>query len=212
MSKTPSWSEKKALLLSLENTSDALQGINDSLMKGTTLKAYEEKVGGLVRCFLLLCKHARLFLPIAIARSLVLTRFLLSPFAPSAVSLTTTTKKLYSSVESLDDKKEELKKAMAAHVENGKITKEEKSMLIQQVEQKIETLTSNLDAARKAGQGKKVEKITELLKKANTRRETLEGISVDFCPPLKAEPQIAKLRKELIPLMRIEAKAKVSGN
>ncbi|GMI43398.1 hypothetical protein TrCOL_g9687 [Triparma columacea] len=112
--------------------------------------------------------------------------------------------KLYSSVESLEEKKDELKKMMASHVEEGTLTRREKEVLLGQVESKIGTAEENL----KGADGKKKDKIEEVMKKLKARKELIEGAKINWSPPLKAQPQIDKLRKELIPLMKIEEKAK----
>ncbi|GMI21503.1 hypothetical protein TrRE_jg115, partial [Triparma retinervis] len=112
--------------------------------------------------------------------------------------------KLYSNAESLEEKKEELKKMMATHVEEGTLTRREKELLLSQVEGKISTAEEN----QKGAEGKKKTKIEEVVKKLKARKELIGGAKINWSPPLKAQPQIDKLRKELVPLMKIEEKAK----
>ena len=111
---------------------------------------------------------------------------------------------LYSNAESLEEKKEELKKMMATHVEEGTLTRREKELLLSQVEGKISTAEEN----QKGAEGKKKTKIEEVVKKLKARKELIGGAKINWSPPLKAQPQIDKLRKELVPLMKIEEKAK----
>ena len=109
-------------------------------------------------------------------------------------SLDATEQKVYDSVEDLDEKMNEVRTSMAAHVEAGTLTSTEKALLLEQVDAKLEEATA-------AKQAKKVENLSK-------RKETIEKSDGAFLPPLKAEVHISKCRDEIVPLKKVEAAAK----
>ncbi len=123
----------------------------------------------------------------------------------TGVSLGPLEQRLYDGVESLDEKREETKKAMKEQVEEkGELTKAEKELLLAQVSEKIQVLRDNATSAT----GKKAEKISEMLEKVEQRKAKIEKIDGTFVPSLKTEPQIKKLTAEVLKLEEVEAKAK----
>ena len=117
---------------------------------------------------------------------------------------------LYDAVSADDLQKKEaiVKKEMAAQVEAGHLTKEEKAMLLSQVADKIETLKGEVDEAVREGKSKKTAKLVTLRDKALARQEMLEKITPVPPHKLKHEPEIQKLRAEMRPLQKLEATAK----
>lgn len=117
---------------------------------------------------------------------------------------------LYDAVSADDLQKKEaiVKKEMAAKVEAGHLTKEEKATLLSQVADKIETLKGEVDEAVREGKSKKTAKLVTMRDKALARQETLEKITPVPPHKLKHEPEIQKLRAEMRPLQKLEATAK----
>jgi hypothetical protein len=112
------------------------------------------------------------------------------------------------SVTSLDDKASKVKDLMHKHVEEGRVTAEERQQLLSQVRERVQTLTKEIEEAKAAGKPKRVETLTANKSKAQERQKTLESISPQAPHPLKNEAEIAKLRKELEPLLEVEDGAK----
>lgn len=117
---------------------------------------------------------------------------------------------LYDAVSADDLQKKEaiVKKEMAAKVEAGHLTKEEKATLLSQVADKIETLKGEVDEAVREGKSKKTAKLVTMRDKALARQEMLEKITPVPPHKLKHEPEIQKLRAEMRPLQKLEATAK----
>lgn len=117
---------------------------------------------------------------------------------------------LYDAVSADDLQKKEaiVKKEMAAQVEAGYLTKEEKAMLLSQVADRIETLKGEVDEAVRDGKSKKTAKLVTMRDKALARQEMLEKIAPVPPHKLKHEPEIQKLRAEMRPLLQLEATAK----
>eukprot|EP00563_Minutocellus_polymorphus_P005007 CAMPEP_0181027346 /NCGR_PEP_ID=MMETSP1070-20121207/4118_1 /TAXON_ID=265543 /ORGANISM="Minutocellus polymorphus, Strain NH13" /LENGTH=451 /DNA_ID=CAMNT_0023104587 /DNA_START=61 /DNA_END=1416 /DNA_ORIENTATION=+ len=117
---------------------------------------------------------------------------------------------LYDAVSADDLQKKEVivKKEMATQVEAGKLTKEEKAILLGQVADKIETLKGEVDEAVREGKSKKAAKLVAMRDKAVARQEMLEKITPVASHKLKHEPEIQKLRAEMRPLQKLEDAAK----
>eukprot|EP00578_Thalassiosira_sp_NH16_P031364 CAMPEP_0181081340 /NCGR_PEP_ID=MMETSP1071-20121207/3051_1 /TAXON_ID=35127 /ORGANISM="Thalassiosira sp., Strain NH16" /LENGTH=457 /DNA_ID=CAMNT_0023162883 /DNA_START=49 /DNA_END=1422 /DNA_ORIENTATION=+ len=110
---------------------------------------------------------------------------------------------------SITTKAERLKKLMQQQVENGgQLMQHEIDRLLQQVEEKIDAFDADIDAATKMSQEKKVAKLTAQREKAVARKQMLEGHTAQSPPKLKHDAQIAKLSKELQPLLKLEATVK----
>ena len=112
------------------------------------------------------------------------------------------------SAKSLSDKAARLKELMHSQVEAGTITASEKTFLLEQVTERIENVEKELTEAEKAKKPKRVENLQKNLAKANERKEMLSNISPTRPHALKNQAQIAKLRKDLVPLLKIESSAK----
>ena len=109
---------------------------------------------------------------------------------------------------SLDEKVSHVRDLMHKQVDDGKITAEERRVLLEQVSDRLDDLERNIADAKKDGKKKKVENLTAAKAKAEERKAKLSNISPVPPHPLKNEPQIAKLRKELLPLLEVEDAAK----
>lgn len=112
------------------------------------------------------------------------------------------------SMSSLEEKEGVVRKAMHSQVENGNITKLEKSNLLEQVTEKLDTINKELKEAEKEKKPKKVEKLTAMKEKATARKEMLENIEPIAPHRLRHEAEITKLRAELRPIQKIEDSAK----
>ena len=124
--------------------------------------------------------------------------------------LTDSEQEWYNSV-SLDDlaqKEAMTKKEMAAHVEEGRLTSREKSFLLSQVSDKIEKLKKEISEAESEKKSKKVDTLSQVKRKAEERKKVIEGISPQPPRRLKHHAEIAKLRQELKPLLKLEDSAK----
>jgi len=112
------------------------------------------------------------------------------------------------SMTSLQEKLACVRELMHKQVEDGKITKEERQQLIEQVCEKLEKLASDIGEAEKEGKVKRVENLKVAETKAEARKEKLQSTKTVSPPPLKNENELAKLRKEMKPLLEIEVAAK----
>jgi len=118
---------------------------------------------------------------------------------------------LYDTV-SVDDLKEKhniVKEAMQKQVEvDGNITAEEREQLLSQVSDRLETIDAELDSLKDQKKPKRVEKLTAMKTKAEQRKAMLTKISPKAPAPLKYQSEILELRKELVPLEKLEEGAK----
>ena len=111
--------------------------------------------------------------------------------------------------ESFYDESSELKEKYAhvqqesnKHVEEGKLTLDERRILVEMNEKRIETLMAEKSSAS----------VAEKLKKALTRKAQLQSLrddvlsihSTSYPPPLRHESKISALRKKLLPLQALE--------
>ena len=109
----------------------------------------------------------------------------------------------------LEEKQTLIKDQMHQMVDDGRITTLEKSLLLAQVNDRLEVLAKERDEAEKNGQSKKVEKLKNLQEKAEARKEKLSKIPPKpDLPPLKHHAEIFKLRSELKPLLELEEGAR----
>lgn len=112
------------------------------------------------------------------------------------------------SMDSLIQKEALVKKEMQQQVDDGKLTKAEKEMLLEQVSEKISKVEEECADAKKENKPKKLEKLKTMMKKMQTRKKKLEDIVAQPPHKLKHEPEIVKLRVEMAPLQKIEDGAK----
>lgn len=108
------------------------------------------------------------------------------------------------SVTALEEKQAILRDSMHQQVDDGMITAKDKSQLLAQVTERLETIQKDL---KEAGP-KKAEKLKAAQEKAEARKEKLTQISPRPPPPLKHYEEIFRLRKELQPLLDLEQGAK----
>jgi hypothetical protein len=116
----------------------------------------------------------------------------------------------YDSVSSnaLDEKVEHVKTLMHQQVDDGLLTSKEKTQLVSQVQERLETLSKDLAEAEKENKAKKVEKLKDIMKKAEARKEKLSKITPKGPHRLKHEAEILKLRAEMQPLLDLEEGSK----
>ncbi|KAL7489242.1 hypothetical protein ACHAW6_014817 [Cyclotella cf. meneghiniana] len=104
-------------------------------------------------------------------------------------------KSFYDSTIELSEKMEHVQKEATKHIEEGMLTSEERKILIEMNEKRIQSLMSEENSASVAEQLKKAVARKELLNR-NTEEATL--------PPLRLESHINTLRKKLLPLKALE--------
>lgn len=112
------------------------------------------------------------------------------------------------SMDALKEKETFIKAEMAQHVEKGTVTKVEKEKLINQVTEKTETLEGEIETARKNNKKIRVEKLNGQKDKALERKANLEKITAKSPHPLRNQGEIEKLRKEIQPMVKLEAEAR----
>lgn len=112
------------------------------------------------------------------------------------------------SAKSLADKGAMVKEMMHSQVEAGSLTSPEKSFLLGQVTDRISAVEKDVAEAEKGNKTKRVEVLQKNLAKAIERKEMLNGVVPKRPHPLKNQGQIAKLRKDMVPLLKIESSAK----
>eukprot|EP00978_Attheya_sp_CCMP212_P049233 scaffold634791_cov59-Attheya_sp.AAC.2 len=112
------------------------------------------------------------------------------------------------SIASIGEKEAFIKKEMQAQVEGGEITNTEKVFLVNQVTEKIESMTKEVAEAQAEKKPKKADKLNAIKEKTLARQKMLEGITPVKPHPLRHEAEIAKLRKEMRPLQQLEDSAK----
>ena len=112
------------------------------------------------------------------------------------------------SISSLEEKQKHVRDLMHQQVADGRLTSDEKAMLLNQVTDRIANLSKDIAQAEQDGKKKRVDNLTVAKQKAEDRKALLEGIVPKPLPPLKNEAEIGRLRREMAPLEEIEAKAK----
>jgi hypothetical protein len=112
------------------------------------------------------------------------------------------------SLTSLEEKLSCVRDLMAKQVDSGSITPNEKQQLMEQVKERIQSLEEDVREAKEQNKAKRVENLATQLTKAMSRKEKLLAISTQPPHPLKNEGEIAKLRKELVPILEVEESAK----
>ncbi|KAL7464847.1 hypothetical protein ACHAXS_005177 [Conticribra weissflogii] len=124
-------------------------------------------------------------------------------------------KEFYEDATELEEKMSFLQSEMSAHVDEGRLTLEEKKRLVKMNENRILTLKEERKEATSAALKSSVD---EWLDKARRRKEQLEQLqdevllenerSGTYPPPLRHESQLTKLRKKLLPLQALEEASK----
>ena len=112
------------------------------------------------------------------------------------------------SMDALKEKETSIKAEMSQHVEKGSITKAEKDKLIHQVTEKIQNLEGEIKTAKENNKKVRVQKLNGQKEKALERKENLENITAKSPHPLRNQGEIEKLRKEIQPMIKIEAEAR----
>lgn len=128
----------------------------------------------------------------------------------SGTPLTDPEQSFYDSVSmtSLEEKLAFVKHEMQQQVDDGKLTVAERKTLLQQVSERLTTLSEEKDQAEKNDKAKRVTNLTNAIAKAEERKIKIEKIVTKSPPPLKHEAEIGKLRKELGPLLQVEEASK----
>mmetsp|Transcript_14204 Transcript_14204/g.28916 ORF Transcript_14204/g.28916 Transcript_14204/m.28916 type:complete len:694 (-) Transcript_14204:331-2412(-) len=124
-------------------------------------------------------------------------------------------KEFYEESSELEEKMSFLQSEMSRHVDDGRLTLEEKKRLVKMNEKRIQTLKKERREATSASLKGSVD---EWLEKALRRKEQLEQLPDDvllenerigkYPPPLRYESQLTRLRKKLLPLRALEEASK----
>lgn len=112
------------------------------------------------------------------------------------------------SITVLEEKLTCLRDMMTAQADSGRITTEEKKQLMEQITDRITTLSNEMSEAEIQGKAKRVENLKVQLDKAKARQTKIQSASTILPPKLKNEDAIIKLRKEQLPLLELEKAAK----
>ena len=118
--------------------------------------------------------------------------------------LTDAEQDFYDTTTGLDEKLALCKEAIHDQVENGNVTKFEKEILLQQNAERLATLTEEMNTAK----GQKLEKLKTMKSKATQRKEMLKDIEPQAPHKLKHAIEIARLWKEVVPMLQLEEKCK----
>jgi hypothetical protein len=106
------------------------------------------------------------------------------------------------SLDVLQAKEDYCRKGMHTQVEEGRITKLEREMLLQQVSERLSKVQKELDDA--ADKPKKLEKLKAVQEKVMQRQEVLTAIVPKAPHKLRHEAEIHKLLAEIAPLQHLE--------
>lgn len=109
---------------------------------------------------------------------------------------------------SLEDKEGYVKKEMQKQVEEGKITSLDKERLLNQVGEKLQNLEEEIADATTNNKPKKLQKLQTQKGKLTERNSTLDAIKPLSPPPLRQQPSIEKMRKDMQPLIKLEKEIK----
>ena len=112
------------------------------------------------------------------------------------------------SLTSLEEKLNCVKDMMAKQVDSGQITSDEKKQLLEQIADRLTSLSDELSEAEAQSKAKRVENLKIQIEKTKQRQGKVQSLSTIALPKLKNEDAISKLRKEQLPLLEIEQAAK----
>jgi len=112
------------------------------------------------------------------------------------------------SVDLLSQKETLVKNEMQQQVEDGKLIKSEKEMLLAQVTAKLAKVEEESKNAKKENKPKKLEKLKPVIERLQTRQKKLEDIVPQPPHRLRHEADIVKLRVEMQPLLKLENETK----
>jgi hypothetical protein len=118
--------------------------------------------------------------------------------------LTATEQDFYDAVsaQSLTNKQDVIRELMHVHVDKGNITKSERTLLLHQVQERLDAIDKEEAAA--TGKPKLLAKLEQKRHKAVERQEKIQAIVPAPPAPLKNQPQINKLRTEAVPLKKVQ--------
>lgn len=112
------------------------------------------------------------------------------------------------SISSLEEKIVETRTAMQAMVDAGNINTYDYKVLVEQVTERLSTLDTDIAEAQREGKPKRVQNLQAAKQKAVARKDKIKSLHPCSLPPLRNESAIAKLRKEMEPILAMEAAAK----
>lgn len=126
------------------------------------------------------------------------------------VLLTGAEQELYDEVsaDGLSQKDSLVKSEMQKHVEEGRITRFEKSKMLAAVKEKLAVLDKDLAEATEQKKPKKVQKLKAQREKITARERIVEEITPVAPHALRHEAEILKLRKEMKPIIKLQDEAR----
>jgi len=110
----------------------------------------------------------------------------------------------YDHVTGLDDKIAYVKEELHKQVENGGVTKFEKEMLLEHNAERLEHIATEQTSAK----GPKLEKLKAMEEKMRERKDLLKNIDPIEPHKLRHEQAIAKLWKQVAPMLQVEDNAR----
>ena len=106
------------------------------------------------------------------------------------------------SAQIVEQKQQALKDLMHHHVDTGQITAAERTLLLNQVQERVQALDAEITAS--VGKPVKLEKLHQKRSKLSERKDKLSQITPQQPTPLKNHADMMQLRKEMIPLLEIQ--------
>jgi hypothetical protein len=104
----------------------------------------------------------------------------------------------------LTNKQDVIKELMHKQVDVGKITALERTQLLSQVQERLQAMDKEIQAAKAENKPKLKEKLEQKRLKVLEREEKLSAIVPISMPPLKLQAGINKLRAECVPLKAVQ--------
>ena len=111
----------------------------------------------------------------------------------------------YDECSDLKEKYTTLQKEISKHIEDGRLTIDEKHTLVEMNEKRTETLMAEKSSAVTA---EKLKKALARKKQLHSLTDEVLSLSTSYPPPLRHESQITTLRKKLLPLQTLEESSK----
>jgi hypothetical protein len=112
------------------------------------------------------------------------------------------------SITSLEERMTVVRDLMTKQVDSGNITTDEKKQLLDQITDRLDALSEELQEAETQQKPKRIENLKGQIEKAKLRQTKIQSLSTVIPPKLRNEDAIIKLRKEQAPLLELEKAAK----
>lgn len=108
------------------------------------------------------------------------------------------------SADELKEKMKILTGELQKMVDGGLLTSQEKTVFLEQLEEKLTALSAELTKAEADGKTKRAQALTEQREKVEKTRKSVKDADAASLPPLRHASEIRKLRTKLAEILRIE--------